>query len=365
MGSDMFSKLSLSAQEQTRIQEDILQGKFGQPGEAFLTTRALAEARHVSVVTAHNILTGLSEAGYIALRGKRYYLTHGELMKARDAQTRVIGMIVPQFNNEFYSSLSDAVVEIARKNGFRLLLMSTGYSPAEERKAVRALIDQNVAGIINCLPTPHENDYLYINCPLPCVLLGHSLDKSHISSVQVNSFSISQKVAQNLTEEGYESFIYIGTNTLKPEDDIRFTAFQMELRRLGRELPAGNVFRLSASGSTPDEVLLSQRLKAIKEPVGVFCYHDLLAVRLYRLCGKLGKRIPEDVGVIGFDDLSVATSLYPPLTTVQYRIGTMADMAMNLLLARIKSPNSPYDNYYIEPNLVVRKSASLNERSTC
>lgn len=360
MGTDMFSKLSLSAQEQTLIQDEILKGKYGQPGEAFLTTRALAEERHVSVVTAHNILVGLSEAGYISLRGKRYYLSHGELIKALNSRANVIGMIVPQFNNEFYSSLCDAVVEIARKNDFRVLLTSTGYSSLEERRAVQSFVDQKVAGIINCLPTPNENDYLFRSCPLPCVLLGHSLDKSQISSVQVNSFSISQKVAQNLIEEGYESFIYIGTTTLKPENDIRFTAFKMELRQRGFDLPPSSVFHLSSSASTPDEVLLTQRLKAQNEPVGIFCYHDLLAVRLYRLCRKLGKRIPEDVGVIGFDDLSVATSLYPPLTTVQYRIGTMADMAMNQLLARIKSPSSPYDNYYIEPNLIIRRSASLS-----
>ena len=70
MTNEVFANLSRSAQEQYLIQDEILQGKYGQPGDVFMTTRALAELRQVSVVTAHNILTELCSAGYLQLRGK-------------------------------------------------------------------------------------------------------------------------------------------------------------------------------------------------------------------------------------------------------------------------------------------------------
>lgn len=361
MSNELLPSLSLSAQEQSLIRDEILSGRYGEPGEVFMTTRALAEKRHVSVVTAHNILVGLCAAGYLELRGKRYYLSHERLLQAKQSQARLLGLIVPRLNNEFYSSLSDAVVESAAKRGYRVLLMSSSYSSAEEKTSVQLMINLNVAGIINCVPTLPENDYIYKSCPVPCVMLGHSLDKSKISSVQVNSFSIAQKVAQNLIEEGYKRFVYIGTRNLPLENDIRFTAFRMELAQRGFALDESCIIRLSADSSA-DESLLAQKLGEQREPVGVFCYHDLLAAKVYKVCSKLGKSIPTDVGVVGFDDLSIASSLYPALTTVQYRIATMADMAITLLLARIKSPSAPYDNYYIEPNLVVRKSAALSEQ---
>ncbi len=190
-------------------------------------------------------------------------------------------------------------------------------------------------------------------------MLGHSLDKSKISSVQVNSFSISQKVAQNLIEEGYKKFLYIGTEVLPLENDVRFTAFQMGLKQNGYLLSENDAFRI-ATDSKSDHSALAKRLRDLKEPVGIFCYHDLLAAQIYRICRKIGKLIPQDVGIIGFDDLSIATALYPPLTTVQYRIATMADMAVNLLISKINSPKAPYDHYFIEPNLIIRKSASLS-----
>lgn len=356
MDNEIISNLTLSAQEQLVIQNEILQGKFGQPGNVFMTTRALSEAYQVSVVTAHKIMKGLCSAGYIKLQGKRYYLTHSELSDAENNQKNVIGLLIPQLNNEFYASLSEEVTNFARQNGYKVLILCASYQPDEEQRAINFLCSQKVAGIINCIPTPRENSHLYQSLPIPCVMLGHSLDKSKLSSVQVNSFTISQKVAQHLVEEGYQKFLYISTKNIPLENDIRFTGFRMELNRCGFELNTQDILRISFHSKADDELLTSVLL-AQQEPVGVFCYHDLIAAQLYRICAKLGKPIPEAVGIVGFDDLSIASSLYPSLTTVQYRTSTMAEMAFNLLCAAIKSPDVPYDNYYIEPNLVIRKSS--------
>ena len=362
MSHEPYTPYSLSAQEQERLRNKILEGRFGKPGEAFLTTRALAEQCHVSLVTAHNILVGLCESGYIELRGKHYYLCHSELLREKNNRDRILGVLVPQINNEFYSSLADAVVAAAEKNGYMVMLMSTSYSSASEKRCIQTLLDYGVRGIISCVPTKPDNETLYRSCPLPCVMLGHSMDRCTFSSVQVNSFSISGKVAQYLIEEGYRSFIYIGTKNMPMEKDVRFAAFQMELRQNGFALSAEDVLFMSADAKS-DEEALAELLRRHSGPVGVFCFHDLLAAEVYRVCGQQELRIPEDVGVVGFDDLSIATSLDPSLSTVQYRIATMADMALSQLLARIASPNSPYDNYYIEPNLIIRKSAALSERT--
>ena len=361
MTEEFFSSLSLAAQEQVLIQEEIMKGEYGQPGDPFLTTRSLAEMRHVSLVTAHNILNGLCTSGYVELRGKKYYLSHGEKLLENKNRTSVIGVLIPQLNNEFYSSLSNAVINSAAKNGFRVLLMSTSYSDEEEKKAMEILFNSNVGGVISCVPTKKKNEYLYRESKIPCVMLCHSLDKSKISSVQVNSFSISQKVAQNLIEEGYRQFLYVGTSVLPLENDERFTAFRMGLKQNGFSLSNEDAFQLGINGKEENPALI-QRLVDQKEPIGVFCYHDLLAVQIFRICRQLKKSIPDEIGIIGFDDLSIATALNPPLTTVQYRITTMADMAINLLIAKIKSPKAPYDHYYIEPNLVIRKSAALSHQ---
>ncbi len=359
MRQEVFENLSRSAQECYMLQNEILVGQYGEPGTPFMTTRALANARQISVVTAHNILSELCDTGYLELRGKKYYLAHARLMEDHYRHTKIIGMLVPQLNNEFFSSLCDTVVESFRQKGYEVLILNATYSAEEERKLIQLLLHMSVAGIVSCIPTTPEKTGLYRSCPIPCVLLGHALEKSKCSSVQVNSFTISQKVAQHLVEQGYRDFLYLGSKSRSLESDIRFTGFQLQLKQSGFELDSRSTLQVS-SRNRADDGLIAQLLEEHREPVGVFCYHDLIAAQLYRVCKSLGRRIPQDVGIVGFDDLSIATNLSPSLTTVQYRIASMADMTVKLMIDCIQNPDTPYDNYYVEPNLVIRESSLLS-----
>ncbi len=362
MSGNLYETVSLASRELSLLQSEIREGKFGMPGDPFMTTRALSQLRSISVVTAHNVLVGLCETGYLELRGKRYYLTYNKVTQpSQSRDQKLIGLLMPKLNNEFFASLADAVILLAKKQGYQVLLISVDYAQDEERSAIQALSQLPVSGIISCLQTTPENEVLYRSATMPCVMLAHSLSSGKISSVQINSFSISQKVAQHLLDEGYRHFLYIGNNNRSLENDQRFAGFQMILNRQGFSLDDSHILQITVD-SKADSVLIRQRLEQQDEPIGVYCYHDLIAAQLYRICNQIGKRIPEDVGVVGFDDLSVATLMTPALTTVQYRIETMADMAMKLLLSCMEEPNPPYDNYYIEPNLVIRKSSTL---STC
>lgn len=362
MNNDSLYGVSLSAREQAVIQKEILAGKYGDPGAVFLTTRALAEKRQVSLVTAHSVLTGLCAAGYIKLVGKRYYLSHGDILEDHKEQTNVIGLLLPQLNNEFFASLAEGVISSAEKNGYSVMMLLASYEERQAVKAIRLLNEYGVAGIINCVP--QADQHLASDCfsKIPCISLAHSTSSESISSVHMNTFSVSQKVAQNLIDEGYRHFMYIGSRKKPPETDIRYAAFNMELAKHGLSLAPDDVIRISRD-SREDEQLLARYLSGITEPVGIFCYHDLIAAAVYRVCRSINKSIPDEVGVIGFDDLSIATSLSPTLTTVQYRISTMADMAVSLLLAKIRSPDTPCDNYFIEPNLVIRESAALSKQN--
>lgn len=360
MDKEIFSNLSRFAQEQYLLQEEILQGRFGPPGSPFMTTRALAEQRGISVVTAHNVMTELCKGGFIRLQGKKYYLSYSELAKDFQNRTQIIGLLIPSMNNGFYASLAEAVVQLAGQQGYRVLVMTTFYSAPEEEKAYELLRQMSVSGIISCLTTSQANSRLYQEHDLPCVFLTHSVDGLKKSSVQVNSFSISQKVARHLIQQGYRKFFYIGTRNMPISKDVRYTAFQMELGQEGFLLDEGCVFQFTQNDKA-DFKAISQTLKGLEEPVGIFCYHDLIAAQLYRICYKLGKQIPNDVGIVGFDDLSIATALSPPLTSVHYRIQTMADIALKQLFLNIKNPNCTYDNYYIEPTLIERGSSGLSE----
>jgi LacI family transcriptional regulator len=359
----LFSNLSRSAQEFYLLQEEILQGKFGSSGDVFLTTRALADRQQISIMTAHNVLKQLCEAGFLELRGKRYFLSYANIMETHIRQKNIIGLIVPSLSNEFYASLSDAVIKAFRTKGYRVIVLSNDFSSKEERKVFSLFAHFSVAGIISTVPTSPENVSLYRDCTLPCVLLAQSMDNCKLSSVQVNSFVVSQKVARHLLEEGYRNFLYLGSKNLSLDRDSRFIGYHTELKHNGYQLEPKQILRLSVDSKTDEERIL-QLLNKQKESVGIFCFHDLIASKLYQICSRLGKHIPKDVGIVGFDDLSFSRTLSPPLTTVRYRIASMADMAANLLIEKINNPKTPYDNYYVEPSLIIRESSCFSQHMT-
>ena len=99
--------------------------------------------------------------------------------------------------------------------------------------------------------------------------------------------------------------------------------------------------------------------KKRKGRLGLFCYHDLFAVRAINLCHELGFQVPGDVAVAGFDDLPVASEMYPPLTSVSYPIQDMVRLAFESLYARIKFGRIGSGICrYLDSTLIVRESTS-------
>ncbi len=361
MNEDLVMRLPRAVQEQYLIREEILKGDYGEPGAPFLTTRALAQRRGVSVVTAQHIMVGLRQEGLIELRGKKYVLAHEELVLEQQVYRKIIGILVPDIHNEFHAAMAKAVKTLAEERGYRAIIMDTGYSCAQEADAVQALVHFGVAGIISTPADVQQDPQLYRSCPVPCVLIAHAVEGSQCSSVQVSSFQVTQKIARHLVEQGYRHFAYLGTQAMRLVQDDRFSGFSTGLKCEGYELFGRDVLQLPQDMQTA-ELLLYPLLEQAREPLAVFCYHDLIAAALCRVCHRLGKRIPEDVGIVGFDDLPIATSVFPSLTTVRYRITSMAEIALQQLMREIRGQTAEHDNYYVEPTLIKRESTALAQQ---
>lgn len=358
MNDDFVTRLPRAVQEQYRLRQEILNGTYGQPGSAFLTTRELAEQQGISVVTAQHIMVGLRNEGLIELRGKKYFLSHEEQARRQEAYTKIIGVLVPDIKNEFHAAMAKAVKVLAQERGYRVIIMDTEYSCEQESAAMDLLVHCGAAGII-CTPADGgQNQELYRDCPVPCVLIAHAVEGSDRSSVQVNSFQVTQKIARHLAEQGYQHFAYLGTQAVSLVQDDRFSGFCTGLQCEGYAIGKQDVIRLPQDVQAAKE-MLNALLERTEEPLAVFCYHDLIAAELCRVCHQMEKRIPQDVGIVGFDDLPIATSVFPSLTTVRYRITSMAEIALQQLMREIKTGSREHDNYYVEPTLIKRESTAL------
>ncbi len=345
------------------VGKDIKAGNFGKPGERFISTRKLAQIANISLVTAQRALVELRKEGLIELIGKRYFLTYGRIDKTSPFakmyknDKKLIGVHVTNIETPYFSTLVRAIEINANNLGYRVVTSSSGYKHSQEKAILDMFREINVSGVLTCPGISKKTMNLYKNYTLPYVFIGRKLEEVNAESVLVNSIPAAKNVARHLIQRGYKSFAYLGSDQLIQVQDLRLLGFREGLLQEGYRLEEENIIRV-----TQDISSISRKIKPFlleqKEPIGVFCFHDLFAVEVVKTCHELQIGIPQDVGIVGFDNLPIAQSISPTLTSVGYRISAMAETALSLLIRQITESKPSDTSYYIAPSLIVRRTTS-------
>ncbi len=355
---------SRSRDEGRKLEREILAGEFGAPGGRFLSTRELAEIRHVSLVTAQRILVSLREKRLLELRGKTYYLTHGRVQRTSPLGaltapgSNILGLHVTNIDSPYFSALTRAAQESAAAAGYRLLTAVSGYRPERESEILNTFVDIGAAGVLSCPGLVAETGALYNRYRLPHVFLGRKPAEAVGEAVLAQNTSASVRVAEHFLQEGYKHFGYVGLHLELPQDS-RLNGFMEGLSKEGYELPAAHVLRMSAFYDGDTIAQLTAYLQKIPKPAAIFCHNDMLAISVMQACRQLKLSIPRTVAVAGFDNLPNAVTASPPLTSVSYNIEDMAETAVRLLVEQIEGGAERDTAYYLEPSLIVRESSTM------
>lgn len=337
--------------------DEIASGRHGAFGDAFMTTRDLAAYKRISLKTAFSIFGKLRESGVLEKSGKRYVIHNAVPVNSSDAGKRLlIGLLVTSLDSPYFARLARYAEEFAHSIGASLLIASSNYDFAIERERLEMFCQQGAAGLLVCSWANEQEEPFYRSLPVPCVMIGRQLKNLKADTVLVNNQLAAQKVAAHLAGEGYRNFAYIGQGN-SPRDP-RLLGFRFGLLECGCTLPEENILRTDYSDTENMKNAIVSLLKRLEYPVGLFCYHDLFASVAVNLCHGLGLRIPEQVGIAGFDDLPIASELYPPLTSVRYPLRDMARIACETLFARINLGSRKDDGIcrYLDSELVIRDS---------
>ena len=340
------------------LRERIAAGEFGPGGTRFMTTRELAAADRISLKTAFRVICRLREAGILEKTGRGHRIAAVLPSPGGEPRPLLIGFLATCLESPYFSKLACHAEEFAHSVGASLIIASSNYDFATECERLKMFCRQGVAGILICpwASTP-EQEAFYAGLPVPCVMLGRKLESAPCDAVLVDNRRAAQRVARHLIDAGLTEFAYIGQDGKR--NDRREFGFRAELAAAGFPLPKENILRLDSQ--SPDRCRKAIRAllsRPRKRRLGVFCYHDLFAIRCLNLCHELGLRVPEEVAVAGFDDLPAAAETYPPLTSVSYPVAEMARLAFESLYARIKLKTGGGLCRYLDSRLIVRQSTS-------
>lgn len=353
------------------LKKRLLTGEFGASGERFLSVRQLASEVGCSYVTAVNTMQWLREQCLVGLFGNEHYITLGRcaidtaLEKRLSAfRRRCFGLILNNIDNHCFTMITEHLNNALNEHGYALMIMTNSSDMLLERKQLQMMIEAGVSGVFFFPHSKFNNKMIYENCPLPIVTLGRKLPNFSRSTVIVNNHLVGKIAAQHLISQNYKSFAFIGPKQNHSITDFRLNGFQDMLELFGMRQPAENLFQIDTEDIHNSIFSLSSKISALNKPLGIFCYHDLIAVELMKLCAFLGFSVPKDVGIIGCDNLPITSATAPRLSSINYPYKKIAQFAVSTMLEELNTGTCASLCLEATPQLVGRGSTGYPEEET-
>ena len=305
---------------------------------------------HVGDETRQRVMAAIAALGYQPNAAAR---------NLRRARVGIIALAIPDLANPYYSEIGAAVVAEAALHAYTVLLDNTRFERASESLVVGGLLPHAIDGVIL---EPHSvslEDLDPRRHPVPIVLLGENLLDAPHDRVALDNVAAARVATRHLLDLGRRRIAAIGIDPRKSQGApvLRLEGFRSALAEAGRAVDP----RLLVHGGDwhrQDGAHAIRALLALDEPPdAVFCFNDLLALGAMWAAQEAGYRIPDDIAVVGFDDIEDGRFATPSLTTIAPDKAGIGRLAVSLLMDRIAGRRTGPPDWITPPfQLHVRKS---------
>ena len=350
-----------------KLMREIAAGKFAKDGK-LPSESDLCGTFAVSRMTVRGALAELQRQGLIEKRnGAGSFLTRRALRKSG-----IIGLVIPNFESfEFFMDIKDELERHCKRLNYKVRLVFTRERSHEAavrdiRRKVRELAVARAEGVIFRPFVPDEyaaaNREVVRICQraeIPVVLIDSDItrppERSDCDLVAVNNIDAGRRIADHLHQRGYRQIAFLGEH----RGNVRNTNWENRLFGLAGELAllgSANGVR-SLDFAPTDAKALASALRGKSRVDAIVCGNDESAATILKTLRKLGKRVPDDVAVVGFDNIALARTTEPPLTTISQPVRKIAATAFKSLLARIRYPNNDPREIFLTAPLIPRRSA--------
>jgi LacI family transcriptional regulator len=272
-------------------------------------------------------------------------------------RTGTLGLVVPDVANPFFADVARGVEHGAYAEGYNVFLCNTEEDPERELAVLKSLEEKRVDGLVLCSSRLPEDQLRAVLTQHPrAVLVNRRLEGDRVRSVLLDDERGGRLATQLLIDAGHRKLGYLSGPRVSHS---------------GWERGVGYMAALEAAGVHPDpawvrpcppmvadgQAAARELLASHPEISALFCYNDLVAVGALQACADLGRRVPEDLAVVGYDDVPLAALVTPALTTCRVPRYELGSQTVGLLLDQINDCPEECDEIVLAPELVVRKSA--------
>lgn len=308
-------------------------------------------AVHISVETRQRVMAAVEELGY------RPNVLARSL---RTQRTQTVALLIGDLSNGFYQVMARAVQDVARQYDYEVFIANSDHLYEHEKHFCEVVSRRSVDGVVmvpNHL-TLEELEHYFVDTNTPLTVLGVHVDHPNIDIVYVNDEQATYEATQwMITERGYRSIGFIGVSDALPPGPRRFRGFMRALDEAGLTLDPR--FKLISDFTIDGGVKAANQLLKLGElPRALFVLNDLMAIGIVLTLQDAGLRVPEDVAVMGFDDIPEARIVRPALTTIAQDPRDIGKKLAQSLFRRIENPELVTRTVYESVSkLVVRDSA--------
>ena len=332
------------------------------------TLRDVADQAQVSMRTVSNVVSGYEHVSermrerVLAAIEQLDYRPNPVARTLRTGRTGMLALVVPEIDVPYFSELARDVITAAASFGYRVMIDQTGHDHERERELLtggdRTMLFDGI--LFTPLVTKQELLEMNSRTTMPLVLLGEHDFDGRYDHVAIDNVRAAHDATRHLIDIGRTRIAAIGA---QPQENYstpqqRTSGYESALREAGMPVeprylqPAAHYRRADGYAAARELLALQHR------PDAIFCFSDLLAMGAMRAVYDAGLRVPDDVAIIGIDDIEEGRYSRPTLSTVSLDTPFIAHHAVARIAARIDDPDAPAEEVVAPHQVVVRESTA-------
>ncbi|SHH28684.1 LacI family DNA-binding transcriptional regulator [Thermosipho atlanticus] len=310
-------------------------------------SRALNDKPDISEKTKKKILEVAEELGYVRDFAALYM---------RKKATNIIGVILEDSANMFFAEVLKGIETAARKYGYHIILMNTEREYEAEEQAIKLLLERRVDGLIIAPVQTREEDFkLLLDKDIPFVVLGRHISNFVVDEIHSDEISGAFLATEHLIKTGKKNLVMIDNFLYTSAAKMRLEGYKKALMDYNIKFDEKMVYFSSPQIESGYKVTKEILKNGIKFD-GIFCYNDLIAIGAMKALKEEKIKIPEEVAVVGYDDIAFSNFVCPSLTTIRIKKYEMGFKAFKMLYQRLTKRRKKPKRVILDVELIKRES---------
>ena len=321
----------------------------------------VAKLANVSIATVSRVFTGSDNVAdktrkkvMKAVKELNYH-PNALARQLRMMETKTIIVVVPDITNTFFSQVLKGIEITARRNGYRVLLGDTGNDINIEHEYLKALYEKHADGLVLLTARMDRNTIESLIEKYPVVLACEYLEDSSVPTVSIDNISAARKITEHLIKLGHKRVAHITGPMKVILSRDRLKGYKQAMKAYGLEIDPLLITEGDFYYETGYDLML--KLMSINNPAtAIFAANDEMAIGAIKAIQSQGLKVPEDIAIVGFDNIKMSAIFSPSLTTIGQPMYKIGEKAMNLLLDLIRGKKLRKNQFVLDDKLIIRES---------